>query len=301
MRSVTGSIFSPPLRAPHRGLARLAVILLSGVWLTIGPAAAQVPRNAREMLDNGIANLRERRDQLIPTMVDVSSAVSALDQLEGQRKLARRVIALDFPMDDFTGILMSDSFDEAYLGAVDTLTARFLESDRTLPPAAAGEAFRSQVGELPPLDENPPAYAVVFVIGRCLAAAGSYPATGDPGMKAAVQEVALRAIGSLTHDYLVTRQGPRRRASDDSWQDSVVERLRCQTHKSSYVLKEARNGLRPDGSLYRRYLVICNAGKEERKLDFDLGAAGVLTQNRGRQNLRKPLARPADRQPGVDQ
>ena len=293
---------SGPAHRRHPGGVRVLAALIALPFLLIpaGSSRAQVPRNAREMLNTGIANLRARQNELLPGVKDVATALQALQQLESQRKLARRVIALDFSMEEFAGILMSDSYDEEFLAAVDTLAARFTEIDRDPPAQAAAEAFREQLGDLPPMEEIPAAYVVVFMIGRCLTAASSFPSSPDPGQKSDVEEIAVRTVGALARHYHETRSGSRRRQSDDRWHDTVIERLRCQTHHSSYTLQEARAGLKPDGSLYRRYVIVCNTGQESRQIDFDMGEAGVLTQYRGRQNIPKPLPKPAQRQPGVD-
>jgi hypothetical protein len=97
-----------------------------------------------------------------------------------------------------------------------------------------------------------------------------------------------------------SRTGDNRQKSDDFWHLSVIERLRCTDHKSGFVLVEQRTGLKSDGSLYRRYVVNCEVGKEERKLDFDLGVMGDMSRTGGRQTLKTPVASPAKRKPGVE-
>jgi hypothetical protein len=252
------------------------------------------------MLDNGLANLRSSRDLMLPRATDAHQTFEAIRELYETRRLAQRVIALDFPLDDFVGILMVDRYDDEFVAVVDTLVTRFTSNDRELPPASAADLLREKVGELPPVQTAPAAYAITYIIGRCVTGARAVPRDADPALRADVEEVAVRLIGGLTQRYRLGRSGSAQRDADDNWHESVVERLRCAEHKSGYTTKELRNGLKPDGSLYRRYIVTCTTGGEDRRLDFDLAGTSVLSTSKGRQNLKGPLEKPESRQPGVD-
>lgn len=291
-----------PTPIPAGRPVRRATLALLALCLACGtPALGQTPTTAQELLQNGIENLRTFRDRQLPLMTDASAAIKAQQQLYESRRLAQRVVALDFPLDDFSGILIVDAYDEEYLATVDTLAAEFTRRDRTLPSEAAGEELRRLVGDIPTITSTPAPYVVTFVIGRTLAGVSRIPSDADPALRAEVEEIAVRIIGALAGRYRAGRvTESQKRAADDEWHESVIERLRCPEHRSSYSMKEMRNGLRPDGSLYRRYILQCAEGAEDRRIDFDLGAMGVMSQNKGRQKLRKPLSAPGERQPGVD-
>jgi hypothetical protein len=264
------------------------------------PAGAQVSQTPAAMLDNGIKNLHEKLVALLPTVKDAPSALEAIREFHDTRRLAQRVIAMDYPLDEFTGIVMNDTYDERYVASVDTLATRFASIDDTSPPAEAVQIFRDRLGELPPLNDTPAGFVIAFLISRCVTAASSLPSTLEAELRAGVIEIAVRSIGELAHGYMETRTGDLRQKSDDFWHLSVIERVRCGEHKSAYKLVEQRTGLRPDGSLYRRYVVTCEVGTEERKLDFDLGIMGDMSRTGGRQNLKTPVATPSKRKPGVE-
>jgi hypothetical protein len=282
--------------APPLLLAALVAALLSGA----SPASGQTPRDGQELLRNGIENLRTFRDRELPHMTDVAAAIRAQRELFDTRRLAQRVVALDFALDDLAGVLIVDAYDEEYLAVVDTLVGVFTTHDRDLPPAEAGEELRRLVGELPTITGTPAPYVVTFVIGRTLAGVAKIPSDADPELRANVEEIAVRVIGALARRYRAARvTESQKRAADDEWHESVVERLRCPQHRAGYSIREMRNGLKPDGSLYRRYVLTCTGGQEDRQVDFDLGALGVMSQSKGRQALRKPLESPGARRPGV--
>lgn len=264
------------------------------------PAAGQTPRTGQELLKNGIENLHTFRDRQLPAMKDASAALKAQRELYDIRRLAQRVVALDFALDDIAGILIVDAYDEEYLAVVDTLVSEFTTHDRDLPSQEAGEELRRLVGELPTITGTPAPYVVTFVIGRTLTGAARIPSDADPALRAEVEEIAVRVIGALAKRYRASRlTEAQKRAADDEWHESVIERLRCPEHRATYAMKEMRNGLKPDGSLYRRYILTCSGGNEDRRVDFDLGAMGVMSQSKGRQNLKRPLESPAGRKPGV--
>jgi hypothetical protein len=289
------STFPRPARLP-------AALALATLFLACGtPAPGQTPRTGRELLQNGIENLQSFRDRELARMSDAGQALRAQRELYDTRRLAQRVVALDFALDDLAGILIVDAYDEEYLAVVDTLVSEFTTRDRDLPSAEAGEELRRLVGELPNITGTPAPYVVTFVIGRTLAGVAKIPSDADPALRADVEEIAVRVIGALAKRYRASRATEaQRRAADDEWHESVIERLRCPEHRATYTLGEMRNGLRADGSIYRRYILTCAGEGEERRVDFDLGAAGVLGQNKGRQKLRKPLESPESRRPGVD-
>jgi hypothetical protein len=268
--------------------------------MALGPAAqagAQEARSGDEMLRNGIANLRILRDKLLPRVEDAPSALAAIREVHDQRRLAHRVIAMDHPLDDFTGIVMADRYDDEYLAVVDSLASRFASIDRDLPSVEGANLLRESVGNLPPVTETSSPFVIAFIISKVVPGAASLPSDTAPQLRADAAEAAVRMVGSLTTVY---RRSAQKREAADSWHESVVERLRCPTHKCSYTTQELRNGLRADGSLYRRYIVVCESGKEERRLDFDLGAMGALSQNKGRQNLKGKIPPAQSRQPGVN-
>jgi hypothetical protein len=281
----------------------LAALLVtaSGLSGRPAPAAAQAPSvSPSEMMEHGQRNLEIKLAELLPKVTDARTALAAIREFNDIRRLAQRVVAMDYPLDDFTGILLVDSYDERYAAAIDTIGVRFLSLDQTLPPVAAAVIFRDRLGDLPQIGDTPAGFVVAFVIGRCAAAATGLPDTLSSAMRDGVTEIAVRAIAELAHNYMATRMGEARQKSDDFWHLSVIQRLRCAEHASGYTMQEERNGLKLDGSLYRRYVVKCDKGGETRKLDFDLGAMGALTQTGGRQNLRKAITNPGARKPGVD-
>jgi hypothetical protein len=280
----------------------IPLTLAAAVWL-----AALFPRTSGaqpappdEMLINGHRNIEMKLAELLPGVKDARSALAAIQDFTDTRRLAQRVVALDYPLDDFNGIVLVDGYDEKYVAAVDTIALEFTRLDKTPPDPAAITLFRERLGELPPIGEFPAGYVVAFVIGRCTSAATGLPDSLGAGVKSEVAEVAVRGIGELAHAYMATRAGDSRQKSDEAWHLSVIERLRCREHTSGYKVGEERNGLRADGSLYRRYVVSCQKGGESRKLDFDLGILGSLTQSGGRQKLTKSLEKPGTRKPGVD-
>ena len=204
---------------------------------------------------------------------------------------------MDYPLDDFAGIVMADRYDDTYLVVIDSLAVRFGLVDRDLPSQEGANLLREGVGTLPPVTETSSPFVIAYIIGKVLPGAAALPADTPPQFRADAAESAVRMIGALTTIY---RRSAEKREAADSWHESVVERLRCPTHKSSYKTEELRNGLRADGSLYRRYIVVCESGKEQRRLDFDLGAMGALSQNKGRQNLKQKIPSVGSRQPGVN-
>ena len=289
MRHVTGN---PRVRpAP---LLRLLPILSA---LLVSDGRAQDALTSQQMLQSGIENLRATRDRLLPTVTDAGTALSAIRTVQDQRRLAHRVIALDYPLDDFTGIVLADRFDDEYLAVVDSLVSRFETLDRDLPSVEAVSLLRDGVGTLPPVTESSSPFVIAYIIGKVAPGLTSLPSDTPPALREEASEAAVRLIGGLTDSY---RRSSAKREAADSWHESVVERLRCPQHKCSYRVQELRNGLRADGSLYRRYVVACESGKEERRLDFDLGAMGVLSQSKGRQSLKSPIPPATSRQPGVE-
>ena len=283
---------------PLRPAGILPALLL--IPILAASASAQAPLTAGEMLTTGVRNLHQALSELLPGARDAMSTLSAIRQLNETRRMAQRAVALDFPLDDLAGIVLVDRYDEAYVSAVDSLAAHFLATN---PPPTSPEtlaAFRDRLGEIPPTSDTPAAFVVAYLLGR-FTAAGSEPAgTTDPAARDQAALVAVRLIRDLTRGYLLTRTGDALAKSEDAWHLSVIERVRCPRHRCGYQVREERNGLRPDGSLYRRYVVGCDKGGEERKLDFDLGAMGALLQTGGRQNLRKPIGPPTTRLPGVE-
>ncbi len=286
---------SRPTRRP--GLVLLSGLVAVLVLLHSGPIRAQEARSGEEMVKNGINNLRSLRDQLLPRVKDAPSTLAAIREVHDQRRLAHRVIAMDYPLDDFAGIVMADRYDDAYLAVVDSLTSRFGEIDRDLPSTEGANLLREGVGTLPPVTGTSSPFVIAYIIGKVIPGAAALPSDTPPELRADAAEAAIRMVGELTTLY---RRSADKRESADGWHESVVERLRCPTHKCSYTIEELRNGLRADGSLYRRYIVVCDSGKEQRRLDFDLGAMGALSQNKGRQNLKGKIPPPEARQPGVN-
>jgi hypothetical protein len=279
---------------------RAAWLLLAAFLLLAPMALAQAPKSEPpEMLRLGRRNLETKLAELLPTVKDSKSTLNAIRELTDMRRLAQRVVAMEYPLDDFAGILLVDGYDEAYVASIDTLTTKFGMIDQTPVQSEALTIFRDRLGELPPIGDTPAGFVVAFVISRCGAAATGLPDSVSTELKQDVAEVAVRAIGELAHNYVLTRTGEARQKSDDFWHLSVVERMRCSQHNSGYKVQEERNGLRPDGSLYRRYVVSCETGLETRKLDFDLGIIGAMSQTGGRQNLKK-VKDPGSRRPGVD-
>lgn len=279
---------------PRAGVTCLVPIL---AILTAASSWAQEARTSQEMLQFGISNLRLSRDKLLPTIVDAGTALAAIRSVHDQRRLAHRVIALDYPLDDFTGIVMADRFDDEYLSVVDSLVTRFEALDRDLPSAEAVALLSNGLGSLPPVSESSSPYVVAYIIGRVGPAVAAIPPDTAPALREETAEAAVRLTGSLTTIY---RKSAAKREASDNWHESVVERLRCGTHKCSYKTIELRNGLRADGSIFRRYVVGCETGLEQRQLDFDLGEMGVLSQSKGRQTLKSPIPPVAGRQPGVN-
>jgi len=295
------SITIRPLnRDVPRLFGRLAAMLLVTSILSVLLSAsgrAQEARTSQEMLQFGINNLRTTRDRLLPTVKDAGTALSAIRTMHDQRRVAHRVIAMDYPLDNFTGIVMADRFDDEYLAVVDSLVARFEQLDRDMPSVEGAALLREGVGTLPPVTETSSPFVIAFIIGKVVPGATALPSDTPPALREEASEAAVRLVGSLTTIY---RRSSAKREATDSWHESVVQRLRCSDHKSSYRVQEMRNGLRADGSLYRRYVVVCESGKEDRQLDFDLGDMGLLSQNKGRQNLKSPIPPATGRQPGVD-
>jgi len=281
--------------SPLPGLLLLMIPFLA----LIHPASgrAQEARTSQEMLQFGIENLRTSRDKLLPTVTDAGTALAAIRTMHDQRRLAHRVIAMDHPLDDFVGIVMADRYDDEYLCVVDSLVTRFESLDRDLPSEEATALLRDGVGTLPPVSGSSSPFVIAYIIGKVAPGATKLPQDTPPELREDAAEAAVRLIGGLTEVY---RKTSAKREASDSWHESVIERLRCPDHKCSYRTVELRNGLRADGSLYRRYLVECESGKEVRPLDFDLGEMGVLSQSKGRQNLTSPIPPATRRQPGVE-
>jgi len=284
-----------PLRPLPAVLFGLAALL--GIAGPTAPLLAQEAKSGDEMLRNGIANLRTQRDVLLPGIKDATTALAAIRDMYERRRLAHRVISLDYPLDDFAGIVLADRYDDEYLAVTDSLASRFGLVDRDLPSEEGANLLRESVGTLPPITETSSPFVIAYIIGKVLPGIAALPADTPPQLRADASEAAVRMIGALTTLY---RRSSDKREAADSWHESVVERLRCPTHKSSYKIEELRNGLRADGSLYRRYIVSCESGKEQRRLDFDLGAMGALSQNKGRQNLKGKIPPAHSRQPGVN-
>lgn len=297
----------PPFREMSAGRFRsrrprcrawvLSALLLA--CLSAGSASAQPPLGADEMLANGVNNLNHLLAQLLPGAQDAVSTLQGISQLADTRRVAHRAVALEFPLDDLTGIILSDRYDEAYVAAVDSLAQRFLLTDPPPPTPEALEAFRARMGQVPPVSETPAAYVVASLLGR-IVGAGRLPGGSSEAARAEAALAAVRVIRALTRTYLATRTGDGLPKAQDAWYRSVADRVRCPRHRCGYEVREERAGLRADGSLYRRIVVTCRTGGEERNLDFDLGAGGTLSQTGGRQNLKKPVGGPASRRPGLE-
>jgi hypothetical protein len=254
------------------------------------------------MLDASGENLHRKLWEMKSAPMTPVEVIEGIKQFSEDRRLAQKVIALDFALDDFVGIVMMDKFDEAYIDVIDSLVIHYTAGDPTPPTPEAINVFAERLGNMPPLGNTPASFIIAIVIVRAWNAAYTIPAD-DPG-KNDVSEVAIRAIGQATSSYKLTRTGDIRQKSDDFWHFSVIERLRCPDHRSPYKLLESRNGLRPDGALFRRYIIECEEcrkqGLEHRKLDFDLGVLSDMTRSGGIQKLEGRIASPADRRPTVD-
>ncbi len=263
-----------------------------------GTAGAQTPRTPQEMLDNAEENLRIRLNEVRSAPLNEAEALEILRELIDGRRLSQRVVALDFALDDFMGLVMMDRYDEAYIAVIDSLILHYVAGDVAPPDPAAASIFAQRLGTLPPVGDTPTAFIVAILISRAWNAASSMSAT-DP-MKPAVSKVALRAIGQATTNYLNTRKGESLQKSDDFWHASVIQRMLCPEHRCPYTMNEVRNGLKPDGALFRRYVVQCREGEETRNVDFDLGVLSEMTRSGGYQELKVPIHSPAEKLPSVE-
>lgn len=281
--------------------------LVSTIGLVTAAAEAQKPASSppggsESMLQSARRNVANSLHSLLPRASTPRGCLDGIKRLSEERRTAQRVIAAEYPLDDMTGILLADSYDQFFVAAVDTLTQSFLAGDKDLPSSQAGEYFTGQLSDLPPVNDTPAAFIVAFVIMRCVQVAQAPAATLPPEVREDVAEVAVRAVGGIAQKYRESRQGSdARQKADEFWQASVVDRVRCKTHHTPYTIKELRNGLRKDGSFYRRYVGICQGGQESRSFDFDLDALNQLSRTGGIQNLPPRLPTPASRQAGVDQ
>jgi len=283
---------------PHaRGVLPL-LALATALLATPSTVAAQTPRTPEEMLDNASGNLHSRLHELMAAPLTTQQALDAVREFIDGRRLAQRVIALDFSLDDFGGIIMCDRYDDVYVEVVDSLIIHYTSDHPDLPGPEAATRFAGQLGTLPPLGETPAAFIIAILISRAYGAAASIPA--DDPMKEEIGRVALRAIGQATSSYRATRGGELREKSDEFWHPSVIARLICPDHRSVYTITETRHGLKPDGALFRRYVITCKKGGETRNVDFDLGALSEMTRSGGLQDLTKPILSPSDRRPGAD-
>lgn len=293
-----------------RSFAFCAILL----GLSLAPAisragqAATPPRSGNgspstgSMLQSARRNVSNSLQALLPRASTSRGCLEGIKRLSEERRTAQRVIAADYPLDEMVGIVLADSYDALFVAAVDTLTQAFLLHDKELPETEAGGYFTEKLSDLPTLNETPASFIVAFVIMRCVQVAQTTPGTMSPALREAVGEVAVRAVAAVAQKYRESRNGSdARQKADEFWQASVIDRVRCKTHQSQYVVQELRNGMRKDGSFYRRYAATCQVGHENRSFDFDLEALNQLTRSGGVQELPSRLPTPESRQPGVDQ
>lgn len=282
---------------------------VSFVPTTAGAQQAAPPRGSasglratESMIQTARRNVSNSLHSLLPRASTSRGCLEGVKRLSEERRTAQRVIAADYPLDEMAGIILADSYDEAFVAAVDTLTQAFLLHDKELPESEAGEYFTRKLSDLPSLNETPASFIVAFVIMRCVQVSQTIPGSMSPALREDVGEVAVRAVAAVAQKYRESRNGNEaRQKADEFWQASVIDRVRCKTHRSQYSVNELRNGMRKDGSFYRRYVATCQVGHENRSFDFDLEALNQWTRSGGLQELPARLPNPESRQPGVEQ
>lgn len=297
----------PRLGEKPRGYGVLAVLGI--LTALLGADAAGAPARQAPPRKTTTSFIESSRESIKHSLADAlthtstpQSTVAMIKRLSEERRTAHRVIGAQFPLTDFEGIVLTDSYDESYVAAIDSLCGVYLKKDNTLPSAEAGAYLSGVLTDLPPISKAPEAFVVAFVIARSVQALLNIPPGTPTETRADLPEVVVRFVREFTSQYL-SRSGFVEKDSSplEIWHASVLERVRCPTHRTPYRLKEERNGRRADGSFYRRYVVICESGAETRNLDFDLDALTGVSRTGGRQQLPPSLERPTSRQPGVEQ
>lgn len=284
----------------HSSVVVMTALVLALAGLGAGAPAAP-PGNA-DMVRLGRESVARSLADALTRATTPQSTMAMVKRLSEERRTAHRVIGAEFPLTDFKGIVLSDTYDQSYIAAIDSLSDAYLRTDDSLPSAEAGAVMSRGLSDLPPIPDTPAPFVAAFVIMRCTQASLQIPSDVPAAVRAEIPEVALRMIHEVTQRYLGSRgtfEG--RMHADEVWQASVLERIRCPTHAAPYTLGEERNGLRGDGTFYRRYVVTCSQGGETRHLDFNLEALSAITRSGGRQEMPARLETPSSRQPGVDQ
>lgn len=266
------------------------------------PAAAPAPDSPPpNMAKLGRESIQRSLADAITRATTPRATLDMVRRLSEERRTAHRVIGAESPLTDFRGIVLTDTYDEDYIAAIDSVCSVYLRTDESLPGAESGAYLSEKLADLPPISDTPAAFVAAFVVMRCVQATMNIPGTTPAEVRADIPEVAIRLIHGVTERYMGSRRSfEERQRSDEIWHASVLERVRCPTHATPYSLKEERNGLRADGSFYRRYVVHCQGGSEARNLDFDLEALSAISKSGGRQQLPRRLDKPARRQPGVE-